>query len=91
MARNLVMVERTAECRKCGGTIAFLKSKRTGRFYPVEVLKDSSDGNLYASPFGFHKCSAAAVEKHQPATEHASREEQHGRYLDCGPQAWDDR
>jgi RecJ-like exonuclease len=21
----------------------------------------------------------------------ASREEQHGRYLDCGPQAWDDR
>ena len=22
--------------------------------------------------------------------EHASREEQHGRYLDCGPQAWDD-
>jgi len=22
---------------------------------------------------------------------HASREEQHGRYLDCGPQAWDDR
>lgn len=22
---------------------------------------------------------------------HASREEQHGRYLDCGPAAWDDR
>ena len=21
----------------------------------------------------------------------ASREEQHGRYLDCGPAAWDDR
>ena len=22
---------------------------------------------------------------------HASREEQHARYLDCGPLAWDDR
>lgn len=22
---------------------------------------------------------------------HASREEQHGRYIDCGPEAWDDR
>ena len=22
---------------------------------------------------------------------HASREEQHARYLDCGPQNWDDR
>jgi hypothetical protein len=25
------------------------------------------------------------------AAEHASREEQHARYIDCGPQAWDDR
>ena len=22
---------------------------------------------------------------------HATRAEQHGRYIDCGPQAWDDR
>lgn len=58
---NLVMVDRTAECRKCGGCIAFLKSKRTGRFYPVEVLRDASDKSLWASPFGFHKCHPAAV------------------------------
>ena len=27
----------------------------------------------------------------EPKRRVASREEQHGRYLDCGPAAWDDR
>jgi hypothetical protein len=27
----------------------------------------------------------------EPAEKKASREEQHARYIDCGPQAWDDR
>lgn len=27
----------------------------------------------------------------KPRSKHASRAEQRGRYIDCGPQAWDDR
>lgn len=26
-----------------------------------------------------------------PVPRHATRAEQHARYIDCGPQAWDDR
>jgi len=29
--------------------------------------------------------------RHRPNTRRASRAEQHARYIDCGPQAWDDR
>lgn len=35
----------------------------------------------------YHRCIGAA-DTHQ--SDVASREEQHQRYIDCGPQAWDD-
>lgn len=31
------------------------------------------------------------VEPEEPEGDYASREEQRARYLECGPQAWDDR
>lgn len=33
-------------------------------------------------------CKACSEPSHN---QHASREEQHARYIDCGPLAWDDR
>ena len=32
-----------------------------------------------------------AAQEDDPAPRNASREDQHARYIDCGPQAWDDR
>lgn len=29
--------------------------------------------------------------RHRPQRRYASKAEQYGRYLDCGPSAWDDR
>ena len=34
---------------------------------------------------------APAPRRRRASREFASRDEQHGRYLDCGPAAWDDR
>ncbi len=33
----------------------------------------------------------APCPKHGNTEKQAMREEQHARYIDCGPQAWDDR
>jgi len=44
---------------------------------------------------GWYWCSGAARYGSQPGIQvverKASRDEQHSRYLDCGPAAWDDR
>ena len=38
-----------------------------------------------------HECPPRKAPKRRRVVREASREEQHGRYLDCGPGAWDDR
>ncbi len=53
------LVEKATPCRSCGMDIAFSKSKRTGKWYPTNVLVDSSypkDKCLVTSPLWFHKC-----------------------------------
>jgi hypothetical protein len=50
--------------------------------------EDGSDESYFVAP----QNGAAVVRRGRRAAErHASREEQHARYIDCGPGAWDDR
>jgi hypothetical protein len=55
---NLVDVpeNRVKWCRDCGACITLLQGKKSGKWYAVNVLKDSSCDQLVASPFAFHKC-----------------------------------
>lgn len=38
-----------------------------------------------------HPCKPVVTRRRGRRAQYASREEQYGRYLDSGPQGWDDR
>jgi hypothetical protein len=54
---------RPSKCKRCGGDIAWVKSVRTGKSYPVEFLVDpglKDQGLVIPERFHFHKCAALA-------------------------------
>ena len=53
--RNLITVNGT-HCKRCNARIAFIISRRTGKPYAVNVLRDSAAQIEVASPIDFHKC-----------------------------------
>lgn len=71
----------------------------------INARKKAGEGGRYCNPVtqvhvncehGDSKLSTELPKlpvkgKGKPRRKYASREEQHGRYIDCGPAAWDDR
>ena len=55
-------------CNRCGGLVAWLVSKRTGKPYLVNVLGRDGEDEV-ASPFDFHRCDPAMVAAYQPTVE----------------------
>ena len=52
----LVLVARTAKCKRCGAEqLAWLQSKK-GKWYLADVFRDPETHELFAAPMGFHKC-----------------------------------
>jgi len=62
--------------------------RTTGRFTVACRICPRSTSTTYARKHDGmckHCAEPASVERH------ATRDEQHARYIDCGPAAWDDR
>ena len=51
-------------CNRCGGRVAWLESKRTGKPYLVNVIGHDGEDEI-ASPSDFHRCVPAMVAAHQ--------------------------
>jgi len=87
------------ECPQCLGD-CYLFLGRRGRELSTPATCPTCEGRGEVSEHYECPCLSGRGDlcpQHQEAAQDsagdrvASREEQHGRYLDCGPQAWDDR
>ena len=73
-----------SRCRHCG----FRKREHKKALQcPTKLFE------CWWTPWTLEEYCAAQMEKHYAAQmeKQASREEQHARYIDCGPGAWDDK
>jgi len=53
---KLVDLSRVAQCKQCAESVVWLRSKRTGKAYPVNYGGDVIDGQASVKVNDFHQC-----------------------------------